>query len=675
MPYHTPTHQNYDSGEFERLMDKCLALADWAGFEKRRKESEKRGKLRGRAVTPYIELAGVFNERMELRFDASGMVTIIAGTHSHGQGHATAFSQLVAEWLGVPFENINFIQGDTDKVAFGRGTFAARSSMVGGNALRAAADAVIARGKEMAAALMEASAADIEFKSGTYTVVGTDKHMSISDVARAFFAPAGPVVKLGLGLDGIGSYAGVPGGAPNYPNGCQVCEVEVDPETGSVVLDRLAAVDDLGMVINPMIVEGQIHGGLAQGIGQALFENVVYEEVFGPADNRQFSRLRYAARDRLPVFSLRTGGDTGQDESAWHQRYCRVWNDRRASNGSQCCYRRSEFAWRGPHRYAAHLGAGVAGGVKPTTLLAKRSAMIKPPPLIREHQIPTNDSKPYIAVEGPDQNLWFCESGASKIGCLEPNSGTFQEFALPSKESTPIGIDVGGDGNIWFTEKTGNRVGRLDRNGTITEFPLRTAKSGPDGIARGPDGNVWFSASDIDRVCRVTPNGNITEFGNGITPGSKPLSIVVHDGALWFSEASGGRVGRMTLEGDVTEFPIPSANSQPRAMARHPEGTIWFVETGANALGRISRGGAIVEFPVPTPNASLRGVTVARDGDLWFTENFANKIGRMAPDGTVIGEYHIPTSASGPRCITAMSDGRLFFTQYDAGLIGEIIPQ
>ena len=232
MPYHTPTHQNYDSGEFERLMDKCLALADWTGFEKRRKESEKRGKLRGRAVTPYIELAGVFNERMELRFDASGMVTIIAGTHSHGQGHATAFSQLVAEWLGVPFENINFIQGDTDKVAFGRGTFAARSSMVGGNALRAAADAVIARGKEMAAALMEASAADIEFKSGTYTVVGTDKHMSISDVARAFFAPAGPVVKLGLGLDGIGSYAGVPGGAPNYPNGCQVCEVEVDPETG-----------------------------------------------------------------------------------------------------------------------------------------------------------------------------------------------------------------------------------------------------------------------------------------------------------------------------------------------------------------------------------------------------------------------------------------------------------
>src|SRR5262249_32977349 len=145
LPYHTPTHQNYDSGEFEKMMDKCLALADWKGFAQRRKDSERKGKLRGRSVTPYIEIGGVFNDRMELRFDPSGMVSIIAGTHSHGQGHATAFAQLVSEWLGVPFESINYIQGDTDKVAFGRGTFAARSSMVGGGALRAAADAVIAR--------------------------------------------------------------------------------------------------------------------------------------------------------------------------------------------------------------------------------------------------------------------------------------------------------------------------------------------------------------------------------------------------------------------------------------------------------------------------------------------------------------------------------------------------
>jgi aerobic carbon-monoxide dehydrogenase large subunit len=302
LPYHTATHQNYDSGEFEKLMEKCLAIADWNGFSARRKQSERRGKLRGRAVTPYVELAGVFNERMEIRFDPSGMVSIIAGTHSHGQGHATAFSQLVAEWLGVPFEAINYIQGDTDKVAFGRGTYAARSSMVGGNALRIAADAVIDRGKEMAGALMEAAPSDIEFKAGTYTVIGTDKRMLISDVARAFFAPAGPVVKFGLGLDGVGSFAGVPGGAPNYPNGCQVCEVEVDPETGTVRIDRFAAVDDLGMIINPMIVEGQIHGGIAQGVGQALFENIAYDEKLGQLITGSFLDYGMPRADDFPSF-------------------------------------------------------------------------------------------------------------------------------------------------------------------------------------------------------------------------------------------------------------------------------------------------------------------------------------------------------------------------------------
>jgi aerobic carbon-monoxide dehydrogenase large subunit len=281
LPYHTPTHHNYDSGEFEKLMDQCMNLADWNGFAARCKETEARGKKRGRAVTPYIELGGVLNERMEIRFDPSGMVTIIAGTHSHGQGHATAFGQLVADWLGVPFEAINYIQGDTEKVAFGRGTYAARSSLVGGNGLRVAADAIIARGKEMAGALMEAAPEDIEFSAGTFTVAGTDKSMAIGDVARAFFAPAGPVLKLGLGFDGVGSWSGVPGGAPNYPNGCQVCEVEVDPETGQVHVDRFVAIDDIGMAINPMICEGQIHGGIAQGVGQALIESVVYDHDSG----------------------------------------------------------------------------------------------------------------------------------------------------------------------------------------------------------------------------------------------------------------------------------------------------------------------------------------------------------------------------------------------------------
>jgi carbon-monoxide dehydrogenase large subunit len=302
LPYQTPTHHTYDSGEFEKVMDKCLTLADWAGFARRRQDSARRGKLRGRAVTPYIELGGVFNDRMEIRFDPSGMVSIIAGTHSHGQGHATAFAQLVAEWLGVPFEAINYIQGDTDKVAFGRGTFAARSSLVGGNALRNAADQVIARGRQMAAALMEAAPEDIEFKAGTYSVIGTDKRMSITDVARAFFAPAGPVLKFGLGLDGVGTYSGVPGGAPNYPNGCHVCEVEVDPETGAVRIDRFAAVDDLGMAINPMICEGQIHGGIAQGVGQALFENIVYDRTSGQLMTGSFLDYGMPRADDFPPF-------------------------------------------------------------------------------------------------------------------------------------------------------------------------------------------------------------------------------------------------------------------------------------------------------------------------------------------------------------------------------------
>jgi carbon-monoxide dehydrogenase large subunit len=277
LPYHSPTHQNYDSGDFARMMDLCLELADWDGFEVRKAESAKAGKLRGRAVTPYIEMAGVFNERMELRFDPSGMVSIIAGTHSHGQGHATAFAQLVAEWLGVPFESIAYIQGDTDKVQIGRGTFAARSSLVGGSALRAAADGIIAKAKPMAGSIMEASVDDIEFKEGLFRVVGTDKAIPLTAVAKAFYAPAGPVLKFGLGLDAAGSHSGAPGGAPNYPNGCQVCEVEVDPETGRVSIERFAAVDDLGRVINPMICEGQIQGGIAQGVGQALIENIAYD--------------------------------------------------------------------------------------------------------------------------------------------------------------------------------------------------------------------------------------------------------------------------------------------------------------------------------------------------------------------------------------------------------------
>jgi carbon-monoxide dehydrogenase large subunit len=276
LPYTTPTFWVYDSGEFHRVMEKCLTVSDWKGYEARKKKSESEGRLRGRAVTFYIEQGGIFNDRMDLRFDPSGSVSIIAGTHSHGQGHATVFAQLVHEWLGVPFETIRYIQGDTGQVAFGRGTYAARSSLVGGNALKVASDMIIEKAKPMAAALMEAAEGDLEFKDGSFRVVGTDKTMSLPDVAKAFYAPMGPLTeKMGVGLEANGTYSTNP---PNHPNGSHVCELEIDPETGVVTIDRYFVVDDLGVVLNPMIVRGQIHGGVAQGIGQALVEHAVYDK-------------------------------------------------------------------------------------------------------------------------------------------------------------------------------------------------------------------------------------------------------------------------------------------------------------------------------------------------------------------------------------------------------------
>jgi carbon-monoxide dehydrogenase large subunit len=212
---------------------------------------------------------------MDLRFDPSGTVTIVAGTHSHGQGHATAYSQMVSDWLGVPFENIKFIQGDTNEVPIGRGTYGSRSMMVGGNALRRAADQIIDKAKPMAAKMLEASAGDLEFKDGNFRVVGTDKSIALTNVAKAFYAPMFLPNDVGVGLEAAGTFAAEP---PCYPNGCHTCEVEIDPQTGVVEVVRYTAVDDVGKAMNPLLVEGQVHGGVAQGLGQALMEHVVYDQ-------------------------------------------------------------------------------------------------------------------------------------------------------------------------------------------------------------------------------------------------------------------------------------------------------------------------------------------------------------------------------------------------------------
>jgi aerobic carbon-monoxide dehydrogenase large subunit len=274
MPHKLHSGIAYDSGEFMRVMDECLKLADWSGFAKRAAQSKKNGKLRGRGIGYFIEEAAIFNDRMVIRFDPSGTLMILAGTHSHGQGHQTVYTQMVHEWLGVPIESISFIQGDTNEVAVGRGTYGSRSMHVGGNALKKAADAIIEKAKPMAAMMLEAAAGDIEFKNGMFHIVGTDRALPLTAVAQSLHRPMFLPPQFEVGLEASGTFAAEPS---NFPNGCHVCEVEIDPETGVVTLARYAAVDDVGKIMNALLCEGQIHGGVAQGVGQALMESIVFD--------------------------------------------------------------------------------------------------------------------------------------------------------------------------------------------------------------------------------------------------------------------------------------------------------------------------------------------------------------------------------------------------------------
>jgi carbon-monoxide dehydrogenase large subunit len=274
MPYQTHSDLNYDSGDFTGLLAHAMKDADYPGFAARRADSEKRGKLRGFGVGQYIELSGQMNERMGLRLEADGTALVFAGTHSHGQGHATTYAQVISDWLGLPFEKIRLVQGDTDRVAGGRGTFGARSMVCAGGALRNAADGIIAQGKRVAAQMLEAAEGDIAFEDGAFKVAGTDRKVPLLAVARAAHAPAGPLAKLGMGLEAIGTYDPI----PSCPNGCHIAEVEIDRETGTVALVRYIAIDDVGVALNPMLVDGQVHGGVAQGVGQALTEHVAYDE-------------------------------------------------------------------------------------------------------------------------------------------------------------------------------------------------------------------------------------------------------------------------------------------------------------------------------------------------------------------------------------------------------------
>ena len=296
LPYRTPGGYLFDSGEFGKVLDKALALADWKGFAARRAESARRGLRRGIGLAMHCQRAGSQNERMEIRVAHDGSVALHVGTLSTGQGHETAFAQMAAEWLGVPLENVRIFQGDTDKLLYGRGTFAQRSMNAGGSALKLAADEVVRKGKALAAWIMEASPADVEFSSGSFRIKGTDREASFAEVAGKAYTGVGMPPELGVGLDGAGSHAG----PNNFPNGCMVCEVEVDPDTGKVDVVRLTAVDDVGTVVNPLILEGQLHGSIAQGLGQALFEQVVYERDSGQLLTGSFMDYAMPRADDLP---------------------------------------------------------------------------------------------------------------------------------------------------------------------------------------------------------------------------------------------------------------------------------------------------------------------------------------------------------------------------------------
>ena len=301
MPYQTSLGPILDCGNFEGIMDKCIDVSNWSGFETRKRESQISGKLRGRGIAVYLESAAPFNERMEIRFDPGGDVTIIAGTHSHGQGHETVYSQMVSEFLGVPYEKIYLLQGDSDKVAMGRGTIGSRSMTVGGTALKIAADFIIEKGKKIAGHLLEANELDIEFNNGNFTVLGTDKTVNIIEVAKMSYMPINWPPQLGMGLDAVGNFN--PGNG-NFPNGCQVAEVEIDPDTGKIELAKLIIVNDVGTVINPLLLNGQIHGGVAQGVGQALLEQMIYDPDTGQLLTASFQDYCMPRADDFPNFTI-----------------------------------------------------------------------------------------------------------------------------------------------------------------------------------------------------------------------------------------------------------------------------------------------------------------------------------------------------------------------------------
>ena len=316
-PYETPVIHTYDCGDYGASLDKAMEIADYAGFQARRAQSEANGKLRGIGFSNYIEACGIAPsaavgalgggvglwEAAQVRFNPTGNVTVFTGTHAHGQGHETTFAQVVSDQLGVPVENVEIVHGDTDKGPFGMGTYGSRSIAVGGAAIVKAGEKIIAKGKKIAAHVLEAAEEDIEFAEGNFTVAGTDKAMNIGEVAFAAYVPHNYPEGVEPGLDETSFYDPL---NFSFPSGTHICELEVDPDTGIVEIVNYTAVDDFGTVINPMIVEGQVHGGIVQGVGQALIEGTAYDPESGQLLTGSFMDYTMPRADDVPSFNVDT---------------------------------------------------------------------------------------------------------------------------------------------------------------------------------------------------------------------------------------------------------------------------------------------------------------------------------------------------------------------------------
>ena len=315
-PYQTPVALQYDTGDFHACMNEAQKLADSAGFEKRKTASAAKGLLRGIGYSSYIEACGIAPSNIagalgaraglfecgEIRVHPTGSVTVFTGSHSHGQGHETTFAQVVAARLGIPVENVDIVHGDTGRVPFGMGTYGSRSISVGGAAIMKALDKIESKAKKIAAHLMEAADTDIEFANGEFSVKGTDKKIPFGQVALTAYVPHNyPLDKLEPGLNETAFYDPT---NFTFPAGTYIAEVEVNPNTGEVKLDRFTAVDDFGTIINPMIVEGQVHGGLVQGIGQALMERCVYDRETGQLLTGSFMDYAMPRADDFPEFKI-----------------------------------------------------------------------------------------------------------------------------------------------------------------------------------------------------------------------------------------------------------------------------------------------------------------------------------------------------------------------------------